>query len=309
VEYRTLGKTGLDVSVLSFGASSLGSVFRPINEEDGIRSVHVALDMGVNFIDCSPFYGLTKAETVLGKALKTIPRDKYVLATKVGRYGEDEFDFSAERVTKSVDESLARMGVDYIDIIQCHDIEYGSLDQVVEETIPALRKIQELGKVRFVGITGFPLAIYPYIIDRIEVDTILSYCHYSMNDTTLLNLIPMLQEKNVGIIGASPLSMGLLTNRGAPDWHPATDEIKAGCAKAVEFCRAQGVDIAQLAVQFGLRNPDIHTTLIGTANPDNMRRNVEWLDAPYDEQMVKEVMEILAPIKDKTWITGHPENN
>jgi L-galactose dehydrogenase len=309
VEYRILGRTGLEVSILSFGASSLGSVFRPINEKDGIRSVHVALDMGVNFIDCSPFYGLTKAETVLGKALKSIPRDKYVLATKVGRYGEDEFDFSAERVTKSVDESLARMGVDYIDIIQCHDIEYGSLDQVVEETIPALRKIQESGKVRFVGITGFPLAVYPYIIERIDVDTILSYCHYSMNDTTLLNLIPMLQEKNIGIIGASPLSMGLLTNRGAPDWHPATDEIKQVCAKATEFCSEQGVDIARLAVQFGLRNPDIHSTLIGTANPDNMRRNVEWLDAPYDEQMVNKVMEILAPIKDKTWITGHPENN
>ena len=309
MEYRTLGKTGLEVSILSFGASSLGGVFRSIKEEEAIRAVHVALDMGINFIDCSPFYGLTKAETVLGKALKSVPRDKYVLATKVGRYGEDEFDFSAERVTKSVDESLARMGVDTIDIIQCHDIEYGSLDQVVEETIPALRKVQETGKVRFVGITGFPLAIFPAIMDRIEIDTILSYCHYSMNDTTLSDLIPYLQEKNVGIIGASPLSMGLLTNRGAPDWHPATDEIKQGCRKAVEFCQEQGVDIAQLAVQFALRTPDIHTTLVGTANPDNMRRNIEWLDAPYDEELVSKVLDVLAPIKDTTWTIGRPENN
>ena len=226
MEYRTLGKTGLDVSVLSFGASSLGSVFRPIDEAEGIRAVHVALDMGVNFIDCSPFYGLTKAETVLGKALQDVPRDKYVLATKVGRYGEEAFDFRAERVTKSVDESLARLGVDYIDLIQCHDIEYGSLDQVVEETIPALRKLQAQGKVRFVGITGYPLAIFGYIMDRIDVDTILSYCHYSMNDTSLTGLLPYLQERNAGIISASPLSMGLLTNRGAPEWHPATDDIK-----------------------------------------------------------------------------------
>ncbi len=309
MEYRTLGKTGLEVSILSFGASSLGGVFRPINVDEGIRAVHVALDMGVNFIDCSPFYGLTKAETVLGRALKDVPRDRYLLATKVGRYGEDVFDFSAARVTKSVDESLARMGVDYIDVIQCHDIEYGSLNQVLDETIPALRRLQEQGKVRFVGITGFPLAIYPYIMDRIEVDTILSYCHYSMNDTTLDNLIPYLQEKDVGIIGASPLSMGLLTNRGAPDWHPATSEIKQVCAQAAAFCREQGMDIAQLAVQFALRCPDIHTTLIGTANPDNMRRNIEWLSAPYDEAMAKAVQEILAPIKDKTWITGRPENN
>lgn len=220
MEYRILGKTGLEVSILSFGASSLGSVFRPIKEEEGIRAVHVALDMGVNMIDCSPFYGITTAETVLGKALRGVPRDSYVLATKVGRYGEDEFDFSAERVTRSVDESLRRMGVDHIDIIQCHDIEYGSLDQVVEETIPALRRVQETGKARFVGITGFPLAIYPAVMDRIDVDSILSYAHYSMNDTTLAGLIPYLQGKGVGIIGASPLSMGLLTERGTPDWHP-----------------------------------------------------------------------------------------
>ena len=309
MQYRILGKTGLEVSILSFGASSLGSVFRPIKEEEGIRAVHVALDMGVNMIDCSPFYGITTAETVLGKALRGVPRDSYVLATKVGRYGEDEFDFSAERVTRSVDESLRRMGVDHIDIIQCHDIEYGSLDQVVEETIPALRRVQETGKARFVGITGFPLAIYPAVMDRIDVDSILSYAHYSMNDTTLAGLIPYLQGKGVGIIGASPLSMGLLTERGTPDWHPATDEIKTGCAKAAAFCREQGVDIAQLAVQFSLCNPDIHSTLIGTANPDNMRRNIEWLDAPYDEALINAALDVLAPIRDKTWQTGRPENN
>ncbi len=309
MEYRKLGKTGLDVSVLSFGASSLGSVFRHIDESEGIRAVHVALDLGINLIDCSPFYGITTAETVLGKALRGIPREKYILATKVGRYGEDEFDFSAERVTRSVDESLKRLGVEYIDIIQCHDIEYVPLDQIVDETIPALRKVQETGKAGFVGITGFPLAIFPAIMERIEIDTILSYAHYSLNDTTLQGLIPYLQAKDVGIIGASPLSMGLLTNRGSPDWHPATDEIKDGCAAAAAFCREQGVDIAQLAVQFSLRNRDIHSTLIGSANPDNMRRNVEWLDAPVDEALIEAVLELLAPIRDKTWQTGLPENN
>ena len=309
MEYRTLGKTGLEVSVLSFGASSLGSVFRQIDEDEGIRAVHVALDMGLNFIDCSPFYGLTRAETVLGKALQGIPRHQYVLATKVGRYGEDEFDFTAARVTRSVDESLQRLGVDYIDIIQCHDIEYGSLDQVVEETLPALRRVQAAGKVRFVGITGFPLAIYRAVMERIDVDSILSYCHYSLNDTSLTGLIPYLQAKHVGIIGASPLSMGLLTHRGAPAWHPATDEIKRTCAQAVQFCRQQGVDMARLAIQFALRNPDIHTTLVGTANPDNMRRNIEWLEMPYDEELVNRVLDVLAPVRDKTWMTGRPENN
>src|SRR5207248_8620677 len=96
--YRTLGKTGLRVSALSYGASPLGSVFRPIDEAEGIRTVHTALDLGINFIDVSPYYGLTGAEEVLGKALATLPRARYILATKVGRYGQGQLAFRAARV-------------------------------------------------------------------------------------------------------------------------------------------------------------------------------------------------------------------
>lgn len=311
MEYRTLGKTGLNVSALSFGASSLGGVFRNIDESEGIRTVHVAVDMGVNLIDVSPFYGLTKAETVLGKALKEIPRDKYFLATKVGRYGyeEEDFDFSARRVTESVDESLRRLNVDHIDLLQCHDIEFGSLDQIVNETIPALRKVQKQGKVRFVGITGLPLKIFSYVADQTEIDTILSYCHYSMNDTTLLELLPYFKERNIGVINASPLSMGLLSQRGVPDWHPADDEMKQVCAKAAQYCADKGERIEKLAVHFSVHHPDIATTLVGTANPVNMKRNIEWVDEPINENLLNGVFEILNPIHNKTWPSGRPENN
>jgi aryl-alcohol dehydrogenase-like predicted oxidoreductase len=309
VEYRPLGKTGLVVSTLSYGASSLGSVFRSIDESEGISAVHTALDLGINFIDVSPYYGLTKAETVLGKALKGIPRDKYYLATKLGRYGEDEFDFSTQRITSSVDESLARLGVDYLDLIQCHDIEFVSLDQIVNESIPALRKLQEQGKVRLVGITGLPINTFRYVLDRTEVDTILSYCHYSLNDTALLDLVPYLKERGVGIINASPLSMGLLSNRGSPDWHPAPEVIKETCAQAAAFCREQGVDIAQLAIQFSVSNPDLPTTLVGTANPNNIEKNARWTEDPIDQALLAEVLKILEPIHNRTWPQGRPENN
>lgn len=309
MEYRPLGKTGLRVSALSFGASSLGSVFHDIDEAEGIRTVHTAVDLGINFIDVSPYYGLTKAETVLGKALKEIPRHKYYLATKVGRYGDAEFDFSAERVTASVDESLARLNVDYVDLIQCHDIEFGSLDQVVNETIPALRRLQEQGQVRFVGITGLPMKVFRYVLNRTEVDTILSYCHYSLNDTALKGLIPYLKERGVGVINASPLSMGLLSDRGAPGWHPASDETRQACAKAAAFCREQDVDIVQLAVQFSVSHPDLATTLVGTANPENIKKNVQWAESPIDEELLAKVEAILTPIHNKTWSSGRPENN
>src|SRR5512136_1280064 len=197
--YRTLGNTGLEVSALSFGASSLGGVFHDVDENEGIRAVHLAVDLGINFIDVSPYYGLTRAETVLGKALRGIPRDRYYLATKVGRYGDAEFDFSARRVTASVDESLSRLSLEYIDVIQCHDVEFADLDQVANEAIPALRLLQERGKVRFVGVTGLPLKIFSRVLDRAQVDTILSYCRYCLNDTSLESLLPSLRMRRVGI--------------------------------------------------------------------------------------------------------------
>jgi aryl-alcohol dehydrogenase-like predicted oxidoreductase len=311
MEYRRLGKTDLYVSAISFGASSLGGVFRNIDENEGIRTVHIALDMGINLIDVSPYYGLTKAETVLGKALATVPRERYFLATKIGRYGNtfEDFDFSAEQAISSIDKSLRRLGVEYLDLIQCHDIEFGSLDQLVNETIPALRKIQKQGKVRFVGITGLPLKVFSYVLDHIEVDTILSYCHYSMNDTSLETLLPYLKEKHVGIINASPLSMGLLSQRGTPVWHPADEEMKNVCAKAAQYCEAQGERIEKLAVQFSVRNPDIATTLSGTANPENIKKNIEWVEEPIKEELLNKVLEILKPIHNKTWPSGRPENN
>ena len=309
MEYRTLGKTGLKVSALSFGASSLGGVFKPVDESVAIRTVHTALESGINFIDVSPFYGYTKAETVLGKALKGIPRDRYFLATKVGRYGDAEFDFSAKRSAASVDESLERLGIDYIDIIQSHDNEYGDLNQVINETIPALRQIQKQGKARFVGVTGYPLKIFRTILSSTQVDTILSYNHYSLNDTTLAGLLPWLRQRGVGIINASPVSQGLLTNHELPAWHPAPEDVRKACAEAAAYCRSQGTDIAKLAMQFSLSNPEIHTTLVGTADPANIEKNVKWIEEPIEKVVLGNVQRILAGIKDHVWVLGRPENN
>ncbi len=311
MQYRTLGKTGLKVSILSYGASPLGSVFRSINESEGLRTVHTALDLGINFIDVSPFYGLTKAETVLGQALKGIDRNRYYLATKVGRYGHEpkDFDFSAARVTKSVDESLARLGVSHVDIIQCHDIEFADLSQIIHETIPALRKVVQAGKARFVGITGLPMRVFQHVAALVPIDTILSYCHYSINDTALAALIPALHKQNIGIINASPLSMGLLSDRGAPDWHPAPTTVRAACAKAAALCKSRGTDIAKLAIQFAVENPGMATTLVGTASVQNITHNIKWISEPLDRPLLAEVQKILAPIHNQTWPSGRAENN
>jgi L-galactose dehydrogenase len=308
MDYRPLGKTDLTVSVLGYGASPLGGVFHDIDEADAIRSVRESLARGVNFVDVSPYYGITRAETVLGRALSGVPRDDYVLATKVGRYGDEEFDYTAARVRASVNESLQRLGVDHVDLIQCHDIEFVSLDQVVEETIPALRALVDEGKVRYVGITGYSLKALEYVSARAKVDTILTYCRYNLQDQSFAEWLPTFENREIGIVNASVLAMGALTTRGAPAWHPASGVLLEACAQAAQLCRDKGSDIAKVALQYALRLPGVASTLVGSAKWDNMARNIAWSEEPIDLDLMTEVEHILAPVRNVGWPVGRPEN-
>ena len=313
MQYRPLGNTGLSVSCLSFGASSLGAVFHAVNVDDCIATVHAALDGGINFIDVSPAYGGTLAELNLGRALSGVPRDRYLLATKTGSFNESraDYDYSRASTERSIEHSLVRLGVAYFDLIQCHDVEFADHDQIARETLPTLHRLKEQGLVRHVGITGLPLKVFPSIIDRVPpgtVETILSFCHYELNDTSLADLIPYLLERGIGVINASPTGMGLLTSRGAPSWHPASQVIRDGCRKVVQHCQARGVDIVKLAVQFCCANPDIATTLVGTANPHNIAANIAYANEPMDEALLAEVMEILAPVHNHNYTRGLPQN-
>jgi L-galactose dehydrogenase len=311
MQYRLLGRTGLKVSALALGGSSLGSAFRAIDEGEGIRAVHTAIDHGINLIDTAPYYGATTAETVLGKALRTVPREKYYLATKVARYGPEikDFDFSAKRVTASVDESLARLGVSYVDFIQVHDMEFGDLDQIVNETIPALQQVKAQGKARFVGISCLPVRLFRQVIDRVAVDQIQSYCHYCLNDTALADLLPYLQEKGVAIFNSAPLAMRLLSDAGPPAWHPAPAVLRAKCAEAAALCRSRGTDLGKLALQFSLANPGIQTNIVGTADPRRVLENIRDISEPLDETLLADVQKILAPVHNLTWPSGRKENN
>ncbi len=298
--YNEIGKTGMRVSNLGFGASSLGGVFHNIREEEGIQAVFTAVENGINFIDVSPYYGHLKAETVLGKALKDIPRDKYYLSTKVGRYGKDgvnTWDYSAKRATESVYESMERLHVDYIDLINVHDVEFADLQQVVDETLPALVELRKKGIVRHVGITDLQPENLHWVIEHSPegtVESILNFCHYSLNDDMLLDYLDFFEEKGIGVINASPFSMGLLSQRGTPDWHPAPAPLKEACAKAAAYCQEKGYPIEKLAIQFSTSlNPRIATTLFSSANPQNVLKNIDYVNQPIDEQLVKEVRAII----------------
>lgn len=309
MERRPLGKTGLSLPVLSFGASSLGAEFRAVDVGEALRSVHVALDCGMNFIDTSPFYGRGMSEVLLGIALKDVPRDAYLLGTKLGRYDKAHFDFSAKRVVESVDVSLHRLGTDHLDICLCHDIEFVPMQQIVDETLPALRKIQQQGKVRFVGISGYPMKIFRFVLDQTDLDVVLSYNHYTLQNTMFGDLVPYLKSKGVGIMNAAPFSARLLTNAPLPPWHRATPEVRAVAKRAAEHCAKAGVDIAQLALQFSIANPEMTTCITGSASPDRVREWATWAAKPLDQPLLAEVLEILKPIHNWFYVEGLPENN
>ena len=312
MKYTDLGKTGLKLSHLCFGASSLGSVFRETNEAESIKAVEVAIDGGINFIDVSPYYGHYKAETVLGKALKNIPREKYYLSTKVGRYGKDgknTWDYSGKRATESVYESLERLNVDYIDLINVHDIEFqasmdGGLAKVVEETLPALHELKQKGVVGHVGITDLQLDNLKWVIDHADegmVESVLNFCHFCLNDDKLVDYLDYFEEKGIGVINASPLSMGLLSERGVPAWHPAPQPLVDACTKAADYCRSKGYPIEKLAVQYAVSNPRIAGTLFSSANPENVKRNIDWANEEPDWQLVKDVKEIIGDQQRVSW--------
>jgi aryl-alcohol dehydrogenase-like predicted oxidoreductase len=310
MEARLLGSTGLKVQKLSFGASSLGQEFRNVTLDEAIRSVHVALDAGLNLIDTSPFYGRGMSEVLLGVALKGIPRSNYTLCTKLGRYDLRHFDFSYKRVLESVDVSLHRLGTDHLDILLAHDIEFVDIEQIIAETIPAMRKVQEQGKARFIGISGYPMKIFRRVVESTPLDCILSYNQYTLQNTRLADeLLPEMTTAGVGVMNAGPFSARLLTNAPLPAWLKEPEEVKAAARAAAALCTSRNVDIAKLALQYSLAHEGIATTIAGSANPKNIENWAKWASEPLDQQLLSEVLAIFAPVKNLGHIEGRPENN
>jgi aryl-alcohol dehydrogenase-like predicted oxidoreductase len=310
MQTRPLGSTGLEVPILAFGASSLGQEFRSVTLDEALSSVRTALDCGLSLIDTSPFYGRGMSEVLLGVALEGVPRDEYLLCTKLGRYDLGHFDFSARRVAESVDVSLHRLRTDHLDIVLCHDIEFVPLAQIVDETLPALRAAQRAGKVRCVGFSGYPQKIFRSICDRAEVDCVLNYNQYTLQNTRFADeTIPYLESKGIGVMNAGPFSARLLTDAALPAWLKEPETVKAAARQAAALCTSRGTPIAKLALQFALANPAIATTIAGSANPANIRAWAAWAAEPLDQELLAEVQALFAPVRNIGHVEGLPENN
>lgn len=309
MQLRPLTGTDLQLSVLGFGASSIGQEFRQVDLGEALRSVEVALDGGVNYIDTAAYYGRGMSELLLGRILPGLPRESFVLSTKLGRYAPQHFDFSARRVAESVDLSLERMRLEHLDIVFCHDIEFVDMRQIVDETLPALRQQVAAGKVRYIGVSGYPMKMFRYILEHAEVDVILTYNHYTLQNDMALELLPICEQKNVGVINAAPFSARLLSDAPLPVWHKATPEVREVAKAAAEHCRRRRTEIAKLALQYSLAHPGFASCVTGSANPERVRQWLQWIEEPLDEELVHEVKQILKPIHNWVYCEGRPENN
>jgi L-galactose dehydrogenase len=309
MKYRKLGKTDLNLSILGFGASPLGNVFEDCDEKEGTHAVHYAIDHGINFFDVAPFYGITLAETRLGKALQG-KRQEIILATKCGRYGLKEFDFSYDRIITSVDESLKRLKTDYLDLMQLHDIEFGSKEQVLNEAVPAIQKIKDSGKARFIGITGLPVNYLSEIARQVDVDTVLSWAHYNLlADEINAELVPLSKEKGFGLMNAAPLMQRILSDASIPSWHNAPKEVKDIQPLLLNICHRYGVSLSDLAIRFATDHPDITTTIVGMCDTATVQKNIKALDFMIPPGLLAEIEAQVSPIKNRMWFEGMPENN
>lgn len=308
MQYRTLARSDLEVSVIGFGASPLGNEFHAIDQREGERAVHHAIDNGINFFDVSPYYGRTLAEERLGAALSG-RREQVVLATKCGRYDTNQFDFSAARVAASLEESLRRLRTDYVDILHAHDIEFGDREQIVNETLPGMRRLKEQGKARLIGVTGFPVKLLADVAVRGGADVVMSYCRYNLLVHDLdLHLAPVLERNGIGLLNASPLHMGILTERGAPAWHPAPDSVREAGKRVIAVAREHGLDPAAAALRFCLDHRYISSTFIGMSSENEVDANLKALDMQLPPDFLAEIEWAAGAELNRTWPSGRPEN-
>jgi L-galactose dehydrogenase len=308
MEYRTLGKTGLQVSILGFGVSPVGNVFEPVEEKEAINALHFGMDNGINFFDVAPFYGDTLAETRLGKALKG-KRQNILLATKVCRY-IGHFDFSYQRVINGIDESLQRLQTDYVDLFQLHDIEFGSKEQVLNEAVPAILKVKESGKARFIGITGLPVRYLASIARAVNPDTVLSWAHYNLlEDEVNDELVPLSIEKGFGLMNAAPFLQRILTNAPLPPWHRSPEPLKQIQPKLIALCNKYGMDLSNVALAYAMAYPKIATTITGMCEVKTVEKNLKAIGLSIPAELLRDITELVAPVKNQMWFEGREENN
>lgn len=295
---------GVSISQLGLGTATLGGMYSSLSESQVADAIHSALDLGINFIDTAPHYGRGVAEKRLGTNLEGVPRNSFVISTKVGRlllpvggtsdaqfFDADQnvtqvFDFSAEGVKRSLLESLERLGLESVEIVLIHDPD-DYAEQALAEAYPALESLRSQGIVKAIGIGMNQSAIPTRFVNETDIDLVLIAGRYSLLDQSAAkDLLPAALAKDVAVIAAGVFNSGILANpvEGAMfNYAPASPEILNRAKKINEVLSAFNVTIAQAAMQFPLRHPAVKAVLIGCRSGEEVRENVRAFDADIPE--------------------------
>ena len=289
------------ISGLGFGGAPIANLYTAVSDEDARATVDAAWDVGVRYFDTAPHYGLGLGERRLGAALRDRPRAEYVVSTKVGRLlepsdgaGLDEdgfvvpathrrvWDFSADGVRRSLDDSLQRLGLDRVDIVYLHDPD-NHWDQAVREGLPALQELKEQGVIRAIGVGMNQWQLPERFIREAALDYVMLAGRYTLLEQEALpSFLPLCQERGVSVVAVAVFNSGLLARPEVPadatyNYSTAPAEIVDRARRIAAVCRRHGVVLPQAALQFPFGHPAVKAIAVGARNPAEITENAALL--------------------------------
>ncbi|MEC0089618.1 aldo/keto reductase [Paenibacillus macquariensis] len=277
MQFTTFGNMGLKVSKLGLGGAPLGGVYGQTDETEVERLIHEALDSEINLIDTAPIYGDGESERRIGRALVGGRRNQVILASKAVR-SDRQYDYAS--TIRSVEDSLQRLQTDWIDLLQIHDVESQPWEMIIEETIPALQKLKQDGKIRYLGVTTRNLPLLLKYMKTGLFDSIQFYARYMLIDHTAKDeVLPLAKEMGIGVMNGSVLGMGVLADAPAHFLEEENMEDVERRLDMIRFLRkTEPKGLIEPAMRFSLSNPDIHVTLMGTSSLNSLRKNIAYCD-------------------------------
>ncbi|MEV4175254.1 aldo/keto reductase [Nonomuraea sp. NPDC049709] len=295
---KRLGRSAVEVTELGFGGGPLGGLFTPPDDDAAAEALAAAWAGGVRYFDTSPHYGIGHSERRIGEFLGRMPREQYVLSTKVGRLllpqdaagRMDEYfqvpathrrvwDFSRDGIRRSVEDSLTRLGVDRIDLLFLHDAEE-HFEAALRDGYPALAELRAEGIVGAIGAGMYDSGMLTRLVREADVDAVMLSGYYTLLEQSALDdLLPACAEHGVSILAASVFNSGVLaTPRPGPDarfeYRPAAAEVLERAHRIADVCEAHGVTLPAAAMAFPLRHPAVAGIVVGMRSAEEVRRNL-----------------------------------
>ncbi len=317
---RTLGSTDVEVTELGIGGAPLGAVGDRITDDQAAAIVHAARAGGIRYFDTAPLYGHGLSEKRLGAVLRELPRDDFVLSTKVGRLlvpipeGERfagmrdaepvaiRYDYTFDAVRRSLESSLERLGLDRVDILLCHDIDVwthgdaqpGIFESARNGALPALGKLREQGVVRAIGLGVNEWQVCSRVLDEMDVDCFLLAGRFTLLEQEPLDrFLPQCMAHKVSVVIGGPYNSGILATddrrRATYDYKPAPEHLWQKAQTIRRLCESHGVDPRAAALQYPLRHPAVAAVIPGVSAMQEVETNLALIAADIPDALWRDL--------------------